>query len=128
MARQVPVGWEVAAGRRSFSAVPFSHPQRQIEIVLQFLLVILDLIHFVYVINYIAHFEKASLFLRVGKYDECIESCNNTIMLNPDIIDAYRLLGYAQLQKGDKEAGRKNLQKAIDMGDENAKVILEKYL
>ncbi|MCQ2257078.1 MAG: hypothetical protein MJZ41_03680 [Bacteroidaceae bacterium] len=74
------------------------------------------------------HFEKASLFLRVGNYDECIESCNNTIMLNPDIIDAYRLLGYAQLQKGDKEAGRKNLQKAIDMGDENAKVILEKYL
>lgn len=71
--------------------------------------------------------EKASLSIRVGLYDECIEACNNAIYLNPDIVDVYRLLGYAQLQKGDKETARQNIQKAIDMGDENAKSILEKY-
>ena len=59
--------------------------------------------------------------------DECIEACQAAIMLNPDIIDSYRILGYAQLQKGDKENARRNLQKAVDMGDEGAKQLIETY-
>ncbi|MBQ0023150.1 MAG: hypothetical protein KBT29_07920 [Prevotellaceae bacterium] len=71
--------------------------------------------------------EKASLCIRVNMLDECIEACQMAIALSPDIIDSYRILGYAQLQKGDKATARQNIQKAIDMGDENAKTILEKY-
>ena len=60
--------------------------------------------------------------------DECIAACQKAISLNPSIIDSYRILGYAQLQKGDKANARINLQKAIDMGDENAKKIMETYI
>ena len=59
--------------------------------------------------------------------DECIQSCQTAIQINPSIIDSYRILGYAQLQKGEKEKARLNLQKAVDLGDEGAKKILEMY-
>ena len=75
----------------------------------------------------IYHVEKAALTLRVNLLDECIQSCQNAIALNPAIIDSYRILGYAQLQKGDKESARINIQKAIDMGDETAKKLMETY-
>ena len=73
------------------------------------------------------HVEKAAISIRVNLLDDCIQSCQNAIRLNPNIIDAYRILGYAQLQKGDKENARANLQKAVDMGDEGAKTILTTY-
>ena len=68
--------------------------------------------------------EKAALAVRVDLFDECIEACQTAIRLNPDIIDTYRILGYAQLQKGDKTAARANMQKAADLGDETAKRLL----
>ena len=73
------------------------------------------------------HVEKAAIAIRVNLLDDCIQACESAIRLNPNIIDAYRILGYAQLQKGDKASARANLQKAIDMGDEGAKTILETY-
>ena len=73
------------------------------------------------------HVEKAAIAIRVNLLDDCIQACESAIRLNPNIIDAYRILGYAQLQKGDKASARTNLQKAIDMGDEGAKTILETY-
>ena len=71
--------------------------------------------------------ERAALTLRVGMLDDCIQSCQTAIRLNPNIIDAYRILGYAQLQKGDKTNARLNIQKAIDMGDETAKTLMDTY-
>ena len=68
--------------------------------------------------------EKAALAVRVNLFDECIEACQMALRLNSDLIDAYRIMGYAQLQKGDKGAGRANMQKAADMGDEMAKKLL----
>lgn len=73
------------------------------------------------------HVERAAITIRVGLLDECIESCQMAIRLNPDIIDAYRILGYAQLQKGDRENARLNIQRAIDMGDESAQKLMETY-
>lgn len=73
------------------------------------------------------HVEKAAIAIRVNLLDDCIKACQNAIRLNPNIIDAYRILGYAQLQKGDKTNAKTNLQKAIDMGDEGAKILLETY-
>lgn len=77
--------------------------------------------------NPLYYVEKAALTIRVNLLDDCIQACQAAIALNPDIIDSYRILGYAQLQKGDKTNARLNLQKAIDMGDEGAKKILETY-
>ncbi len=77
--------------------------------------------------NVLYYIEKASICIRVNLLDECIDACQKAIILNPDVVDSYRILGYAQLQKGDKTTARQNIQKAIDMGDENAKTILEKY-
>ena len=57
--------------------------------------------------------------------DESIESCDNVIKLNPDIPDAYRILGYAKYKKGDIEKAKAYLQKAIDMNDESAKTIMK---
>lgn len=74
------------------------------------------------------YIEKAAITIRVNMLDECIAACQKAISLNPSIIDSYRILGYAQLQKGDKANARINLQKAIDMGDENAKKIMETYI
>ncbi len=71
------------------------------------------------------YLEKAIILVSVNMADECIEACNKVIELNPDVAEAYRILGYSQFKKGDKEAGKANLQKAIDMKDEVAKTILD---
>ncbi len=71
------------------------------------------------------HVARATLTVRVSLYDECITSCQNALRLNPNIIDVYRILGYAQFQKGDKNVARLNLQKAIDMGDETASKVMD---
>jgi len=78
--------------------------------------------------NPLYYVEKAATTIRVNLLDDCIDACQKAIALNPNIIDTYRILGYAQLQKGDKTNARINLQKAIDMGDENAKKIMESYM
>ena len=67
---------------------------------------------------------KAALAVRVSMFDECIEACQTALRLNPTIIDAYRILGYAQFQKGDKASARTNLDKAVEMGDETAKKLI----
>lgn len=74
------------------------------------------------------HVERAALAVRASMFDECIQSCQTALQLNPNIIDAYRILGYAYLQKGDKTTARQNLQKAIDMGDEAARMLMNTYL
>lgn len=71
--------------------------------------------------------ELAALQLRVGMNKECIESAKKAMQLNPQSYDAYRILGYAQLVVGDKVNGKANLQRAIDMGDEAAKELLNNY-
>lgn len=71
--------------------------------------------------------EKAAMCLRFGHNEECIEACNKALQINDKDTDAIRILGFAQLQDGKKELGRETLKKAIELGDENAKDILEKY-
>lgn len=73
------------------------------------------------------YIEKAAMCLRFGYNDECIEACNTVLRANDKDTDALRILGFAQIQEGKKEEGKANLQKAIDLGDENAKELMEKY-
>ncbi len=72
--------------------------------------------------------EKSGLLLRVNDIDGCIATATKALELSPDNADAYRIMGYAQIQKGDTEAGRKNLQKAIDLGDGISKELMKDYI
>lgn len=72
--------------------------------------------------------EKSALLLRVNMLDECMEAARRCIELNPSLFDAYRILGYAQIQKGDKAAARANLEKAVGMGDTQAQELIDQFL
>lgn len=74
------------------------------------------------------YIEKGALLIRVNELDECITTLKQALQLSPNSPDAYRMLGYAQVQKGDKVEGRKNLDKAVSLGDESAKEVIEKYI
>ena len=71
--------------------------------------------------------EKASLQVRVGYYDEAIETAKTCIQLAPEHSDGYLFMGLAQCLKGQKTEGLKNLQKAKDLGDVQAEELIEKY-
>jgi len=71
--------------------------------------------------------EKASLQVRVGLYDEAIETANECIRVAPDHSDGYLFLGIAQCLKGEKTEGVKNLRKAKELGDSQADSLIEKY-
>jgi tetratricopeptide (TPR) repeat protein len=71
--------------------------------------------------------EKASLLVRVGYYDEAIETAKICIQLAPEHSDGYLFLGLAQCLKDQKAEGLKNLQKAKELGDVQADELIEKY-
>lgn len=71
--------------------------------------------------------EKASLEIRVGRYDDAIATAQECIHLNAENSDGYLFLGLAQCLKNNKTEGIKNLQKAKDLGDPQAKALIEKY-
>ena len=71
--------------------------------------------------------EKASLEIRVGKYDDAILTAQDCINLDANNSDGYLFLGLAQCLKGQKAEGIKNLQKAKELGDTQADALIEKY-
>ncbi|MCM1312301.1 MAG: hypothetical protein NC206_10345 [Bacteroides sp.] len=74
------------------------------------------------------HVEKSALLLRVNQIDGCIEAAKECVSLNPQQPDAYRIMGYAYLQKGDKAEAKKNLERAKELGDETAQEIMNQYM
>ena len=72
--------------------------------------------------------EKSGMLLIVNQVDESIEAARQCIALDPENSDAYRIMGYAQIQKGDKTAARQNLQKAVELGDESAQELINQFL
>ncbi|MBO4718731.1 MAG: tetratricopeptide repeat protein [Prevotella sp.] len=71
--------------------------------------------------------EKAALQVRVGQYDEAIETADECLAIEPDGSNGYLFKGLAQCLKGNKKDGLENLQKAKDMGDPQAEGLIEKY-
>ncbi|MBR1388492.1 MAG: tetratricopeptide repeat protein [Prevotella sp.] len=71
--------------------------------------------------------EKASLEVRVGMYDEAIETAKECIAIDPNLSDGYLFLGLAQCVKGNTKEGVPNLQKAKDLGDPQAETLIQKY-
>lgn len=77
--------------------------------------------------NDLYYSEKASLQVRVGLYDEAMETARQCIDVAPDHSDGYLFLGLAQCLKGQKAEGVKNLEKAKELGDAQADGLIEKY-
>lgn len=73
------------------------------------------------------HAEKASLEVRLGLLDDAIATAESCISLDAALSDGYLFLGLAQCLKGNKTEGLANLQKAKELGDEQAGELMEKY-
>lgn len=71
--------------------------------------------------------EKASLQVRVGLYEDAVQTAQECIRVAPDHSDGYLFLGLAQCLLGQKAEGVKNLKKAGEMGDPQAEQLIEKY-
>ena len=71
--------------------------------------------------------EAGSLLLRVNKLDAAIDAAKQAIKLKPDFAEAYLILGSAQCQNKQKEEGNKNIQKAKELGNQQADSFLEKF-
>ena len=73
------------------------------------------------------HSEKASIELRVGHIDEALVSAREAIRLAPDQADGHLLLGLGLCAKGQKQEGLASLQKAKELGHEQAQSLIDKY-
>ena len=71
--------------------------------------------------------EKASLQIRVGLVDEAMVTAQQLIDKAPSQSDGYLFLGLAQCLADKKSDGLKNLEKARDMGDTQAQMLIDKY-
>ena len=71
--------------------------------------------------------ELASLNLRVNKYEEAILSARRCIEIDPNISEAYLIMGLAEAESGKKAEGLEHIKKAQSLGNEQAATFLEKY-
>lgn len=71
--------------------------------------------------------EAASLNLQVGKHENAIAAAEGALRLSPDNSDALLIKGIVQCEQGQKADGRANIQKAKDLGNEQADTFLQKY-
>jgi len=71
--------------------------------------------------------EKASVQVRVGLYQAAHDTAQQLITLAPDLSDGYLFLGLTQCLTDQKAEGVKNLNKAKELGNEQAQALIEKY-
>lgn len=71
--------------------------------------------------------EKASLQVRVGMHKEAMETAQQLIWMSPDLSDGYLFLGLAQCLSDQKAEGVKNLNKAKELGNDQAQSLIDKY-
>lgn len=71
--------------------------------------------------------EKASLQVRVGMHKEAMETARQLIRMSPDLSDGYLFLGLAQCLSDQKAEGVKNLNKAKELGNDQAQSLIDKY-
>lgn len=77
--------------------------------------------------NPVYYSEKASLEIRVKLLDDAAATAQELINLEPQNSDGYLFLGLAQCLKGNKTEGKRNLEKAKELGDTQAQMLIEKY-
>ena len=71
--------------------------------------------------------EMASLQLRINQPADAIRTCNMGLQVTQDYPDLYIIMGIAQCESKQKEAGLLSLQKAKELGDSRADGLISKY-
>ena len=71
--------------------------------------------------------EMAQLQLRVNMFELAAQSAERCTRIAPEYAGGYLLLGLAQVKLGEKEKGLANMQKAKELGSDQADAIIEKY-
>lgn len=71
--------------------------------------------------------EKASLNIRVNRIDEALPVLENLVLSYPNDVDCNRMLGFCHAVKGNKAKALPFLKKAVELGDENAANLIERY-
>ena len=75
--------------------------------------------------NYDYLVERALSEWRVGNYDEAIYAGQQALKVNPNGADAYKAIGIANGEKGNKAEAIRNLQKAKQLGDPQAQMLID---
>lgn len=70
--------------------------------------------------EYVYYIEKALIETRTGNYEDAILTAKQAQRLDADDPDSYKLIGIANSELGNKAEAKKNLQKALELGDEGA--------
>ena len=71
--------------------------------------------------------EKAWLQLRLGLMEEAAETARLCISMAPQNSDGHLFLGIALCQTGQRKQGLESLQKALELGNNQASTLIEKY-
>lgn len=71
--------------------------------------------------------EKALLLVKVTYFDEAIVAAREVIARNPNNADAHKVLGLAYGEKKNNKLAQQHLRRAVELGDENAAQLLNRY-
>ena len=71
--------------------------------------------------------EMANVQLRVNKPEDAIKTARRCVEIAPEYSEGYLLLGLSQIQNKQKAEGLANLKKALDLGNEQAQSLIDKY-
>ncbi len=71
--------------------------------------------------------ELAAVNIRVGRYEEALKVLDETLKLDSEYAEAYRLKGIAQLQLKQKAEACESFAKAKELGDPNVDSLIEKH-
>ena len=77
--------------------------------------------------NILYRVELAKVYLRVNLMDEAIATAQECVDKAPSVGDGHLILGLAQCIKGDKESGLQHLEKAKELGNSQAQILIDKY-
>ena len=69
----------------------------------------------------------ANLQLRINKPEDALKTAKRCTEIAPDYPEGHLLLGLAQIQTKKKAEGLANLQKAKELGSEQAQSLIDKY-
>ena len=70
---------------------------------------------------------RALCEFKLNNFSGAVEDCNNAIVMNSSLAEAWYRRGYAKIKLGQKESGCADLSKAVELGDKDAIDLKKQY-